>query len=213
MKQLNFGESLLSELMNKKAASTEEDIVVNANEDSTNAPLSPLIIKHWLNFAIYYERAAVSFIGGWMRTIYEDDALIHFAHQIEDEANHYRWLKNHYKNYSDLPVEEFQPPVEWKFLMEEYYPSLSTLIERLAAHNLAAEMGALGFAEYYFERLPSDIKTTMSKVIKDERYHISFGTHLLNKYCITDEQKNMARVAAQESLEHMKSARSVFVKI
>lgn len=135
----------------------------------------------------------------------------HFAHQIEDEANHYRWLKRHLLTY--IKEYDFVPPPEWRFLMDEYYPNLPSLIERLAAHNLAAEIGALGFAEFYFDRFPQEIQLTLTKLLKDERYHISFGKRLLDKYCKTATQKEIATKAAFESLKHMKKAREVFVHI
>jgi rubrerythrin len=168
------------------------------------------IIKHWLHFAVYYERAAVSFIGEWMRSIEEVDALKYFSHQIEDECNHFRWLNHHLVQYGG-DFASFKAPKEWKFLMEEYYPGLDTLIGRLAAHNIAAETGALGFLEYGLNRFPKSIKETVTKVIKDERYHVAFGIKLLRRYCITDEQKALAQSTALESLQYMQRAREVFV--
>src|ERR1700733_11187430 len=99
MSALTFAEQLVAELETLKSQVAEEDIVINAKEDDSKEPLSPLIIKHWLNFAVYYEKAAVHFISHWLQSTTHDDALVHFAHQIEDEANHYRWLKKILKKY------------------------------------------------------------------------------------------------------------------
>lgn len=212
MSASTFAERLYGDLVSKLQADDQGDVVVNADESGTDDMLSSDLIKHWLNFAVYYERAAVVFIGGWLKTTEETDALVHFSHQIEDEANHYRWLKQHLSCYVD-DVNAFAPPLEWKFLMEDFYPNLPTLIERLAAHNIAAETGAMGFAEFYFNRFPDPIKITMKKVLRDERYHIAFGKRLLNKYCKSEADKNLARSSAYASLQHMRKAREVFVTI
>ncbi len=37
--------------------------------ESESALLPDFVIKHWLNFAVYYERTAVSFIGGWLASV------------------------------------------------------------------------------------------------------------------------------------------------
>lgn len=209
---LKFSDQLLKEVQDKMRNSEAGDVVVNADEQDSKKYLSSSIIKHWLNFAVYYEKAAAVFIGEWLKTTTEDDAFVHFAHQVEDEANHYRWLKNHLRQYSNS-VDRFIPPQEWRFLMQDYYPKLPTLIERLAAHNIAAETGALGFSEFYFDRMPEEIKTTLEKVIKDERYHVSFGKRLLDKYCNTESKRKLARETAYSSMKYMFNARSVFVQI
>jgi len=201
----DFIESLLSEI------NFTRDNAPRIDEGQPKEELFPGgVIKHWLHFAVYYERAAVSFIGEWMRSVEEIDALKYFSHQIEDECNHFRWLNRYLVRYGGS-LADFQVPKEWKFLMEDYYPRLGTLIERLAAHNIAAETGALGFLEYGLNKFPEDIKETVTKIIKDEQYHVSFGIKLLRKYCVTDEQKALAKRAALESLHHMQRAREVFV--
>lgn len=209
--ELNFAEQLFDDVINFRNK-MDEDFSANSSETDKNTEMSPFLIKHWLNFAVYYEKAAAVFIGEWLKSTNEDDAFVYFAHQIEDEANHYRWLKKHLSEYV-VSVDDFVPPPEWRFLMEEYYPKLPTLIHRLAAHNISAETGALGFAETMFHRMPEKIKKTMEQVIKDERYHVSFGMKLLNKYCITENQKDLAKSAAFESLQYMKKARSAFFNI
>lgn len=190
---------------------TREEAPQIESEICEESLFSEAVIKHWLNFAVYYERAAVSFIGEWMRSIEEVDALKYFSHQIEDECNHFRWLNRHLVQYGG-DYATFKPPKEWAFLMDEYYPKLPTLIERLAAHNIAAETGALGFLKYGLNKFPKNIRETVVKVIKDEQYHVSFGVKLLRKYCITDEHKQLARQATLESLAHMQNAREVFVE-
>lgn len=170
------------------------------------------LLKHWLNFAVYYERAAVAFIGGWIKDYKQPDVIINFAHQIEDEANHYVWLKRHLDSFN-INHDEFSPPEEWRYLMEEYYPSLPHLVERLAAHNIASETGVLGFMEFNLNKFPPDIKKTVDKVYKDEKYHVTFGKQLLIKYCINEELQKKAREATYEALSLMQKAREIFVLI
>lgn len=203
----DFVDSLLDELDSIRKKDTNQ-----VPKDKNNGPFPDFIIKHWLDFAVYYERAAVSFIGGWLAGVKEEDALHHYTHQIEDECNHFRWLKKHQQHYGGN-YETFQPPKEWRFLMEEYYPRLDTLIEQLAAHNIAAETGVLGFMEYGFNHFPLPIQKTLERVIKEETYHVSFASKLLRKYCTTRASQELARRSALESLEHMQRAREVFVSV
>lgn len=206
---MNTSRDFIDDLLDEINFTRDEAPVIDHNQKE-EALFPDVVIKHWLNFAVYYERAAVSFIGEWMRSIEEIDALKYFSRQIGDECNHFRWL-NEYLNEYGGDYKTFDVPDEWRFLMEEYYPKLDTLIERLAAHNIAAETGALGFLEYGLNKFPIRIRETVAKVIKDERLHVSFGIKLLRKYCITDEDKALARKAALESLAHMQTAREVFV--
>jgi rubrerythrin len=205
MSQPDFFDALLLEINDQRSAMDTSSVDNHVH----SGYFSDDIIKHWLSFAVYYERAAVSFIGEWLRTVSEVDALHHFTHQIEDECNHFRWLNQHLIEYSG-DYTKFSAPAEWSFLMDDYYPKLNTLIERLAAHNIAAETGALGFLEYGLDKFPPHIRATVVKVAKDEKYHVSFGLKLLRKYCVTDEQKQLARKSALESMNYMKKAREVF---
>lgn len=204
----DFVKRLLAEIDEYRGTSTT---VLPDTEISDQ--FSPDIIKHWLNFAVYYERASVIFISGWMKTTLEDDLLLNFAHQIEDECNHYRWLKKHLQSYVGADIHQFVPPPEWKMLMEEFYPNLQHTVERLAAHNLASETGAIGFLEYGFNRFPDDINRTVKRVLKDERYHVSFGCRLLAKYCNTKQLQDKARAATFNAMQLMLKARDVFVPV
>lgn len=181
----------------------------------SNELFKPEVIKHWLNFAVYYERASVLFISSWLKTTPEDDALHYFAHQIEDECNHYRWLKKHLAEYvqDKDKINNFVPPNSWKYLMEDYYPNLGHLVERLAAHNIASETGAIGFMEYGFNKFPNNIKETVKNVMKDERYHVSFGCKLLARYCTTEDLQELAWNSTFESMDYMERARKDFVNI
>lgn len=170
------------------------------------------ILRHWLTFAVYYEKAATSFIGGWMRSTQEPDAVVQFAHQIEDEANHFIWLRKHLLSFG-IDAATFKPPKEWALLMEEFYPGLDHLVERLAAHNIASETGALGFMEYNMDKFPAEIQATVRKVARDEKFHVAIGKRLLSKYCTTAELQDRARGATRNALDLMSAARRVFVRV
>lgn len=202
-----FARALLDEVM--AAHHAKRDVLPPGLD---GAELPPPLIRHWLNFAVYYERAATAFIGGWLRTTVEPDALVHLAHQIEDEANHYSWLREHLLAFG-AGAADFTPPEEWRSLMDDFYPGLEHLVERLAAHNIASETGALGFMEFNLAKFPAAIRATVERVCKDERYHVSFGQKLLARYCDTPALQARARAATYEALERMKKGREVFVRV
>jgi len=180
--------------------------------DGDAGELPDFVVRHWLNFAVYYERAAVTFIGGWLRTTREADAVVHLAHQVEDEANHYMWLGRHLTELGGN-LSSFEPPQPWRSLMDDYYPGLEHLVDRLAAHNIASETGALGFMEFNLSRFPVGIRGTVESVIADEKYHLAFGRTLLEKYCTTPELQARATRAAGEAIDRMRAARETFVQI
>lgn len=204
MEMSDFVDKLLLDVNNYRS----DDF--NMVEVDTNGKYSDAVIKHWLNFAVYYERSSVSFIGHWLKSTKEDDVLHYFTRQISDECRHYKLLKRHLSEYN-VSIDDFVMPKEWSFLMEDYYPNLNTLVERLAAHNIAAETGALGFLEYSMDYFPEHIKETAKQVLKDEKFHVEFGCKMLRKYCTTKQQQELAYRSAIESLEYMLKARSVFV--
>lgn len=205
---IDFVDNLLAEMETIRQSSNQ----IASDEQRQSRLFSDEIIKHWLNFAVYYERSAVSFIGGWLAKVNNDEALHHFAHQVEDECNHFRWLNQHLKTYGG-DYHQFKAPKEWSFLMETYYPQMEDLIEQLSAHNLAAETGVLGFMTYAFDCFPENLQKTLKTVIKDETYHCSFATKLLKKYCTTKTLQEKARRSALESMHYMQRAREVFVNI
>jgi len=207
MDDSKFVEQLMQEVYSEQTDKNEKLSYISAQSGGL---LPEPVVKHWLNFAVYYERSAVSFIGGWLKDTHETTALSNFANQIRDEAKHYRWLAKFMPDYGMMP-EAFTPPDAWKFLMEEYYPSLETSIERLAAHNIAAECGALGFMEFHLDRFPPKLRDYVNRIIRDEHYHVTFGKNLLAKYCKTDGEQELARRAIRESMQHMRNARESFV--
>jgi rubrerythrin len=203
-----FVDQLLKEVMDDQEEKKRQIRLEGLDEQ---AELPEFVIKHWLNFAVYYEKAATYFIADWLKTTKEPDAFVNFAHQIRDEANHYVWLRKYLQEYTD--PDAFTPPKEWRYLMEEYYPGLDHLVERLAAHNIASESAALGFMEFALERFPESIRNTVEKVAKDEHFHVSFGCTLLKKYCTTPELQERALKATREAMKLMRQAREVFVQI
>jgi len=207
MKSMDFGEQLLQEVLSEQSGKNEKP---SSRAPMVQGELPAPMIKHWLNFAVYYERSAVSFIGGWLKDTTEMDALANLANQIRDEAKHYRWLLKFMPEYGMSP-DQLEVPPSWSFLMEEYYPRLETTIERLAAHNIAAECGALGFMEFHLDRFPLQLRDYVARITRDEHYHVTFGKNLLSRYCKTEEQRQLARKAIKESMHHMGVARKSFV--
>lgn len=205
MKGRDFVNSLIEEI--EDTAFRKKGSVVS---QTSKQEISAEVIKNWLNFAVYYERCSAAFVGGWLQTTEQDDVFHHFAHQVEDEANHYRWLKRLLGNYG-ASENAFVPPPTWKYLMEIYYPNLESVVERLAAHNIASETGAIGFMEYGYETFPLEVKKIVRLVMKDEKYHVSFGSKLLAKYCTTKNLQKLARDSAYFALENMEKARDEFI--
>jgi rubrerythrin len=171
----------------------------------------PPDILYWLYHAVYYEKSAASFIGGWLKDTKEMDTFENFGRQIEDESLHYVWLREQLHNFGG-DFEQFQPSNEWKYLMEDFYPKMETTVERLAAHNIASESSAWGFMNVNFERFPDKLRTVIKRVMKDEKYHIEFAKNLLEKYCQTPEQQELAMQTTRQTLGLMRDAATAYFR-
>ena len=108
MKSETFADQLLLEVLAEQDEKNEKLGSIAASGGELPVP----VVKHWLNFAVYYERSAVSFIGGWLKDTSEADALANFASQIRDEAKHYRWLLKFMPEY-DMSPDQLDVPDSW----------------------------------------------------------------------------------------------------
>ena len=163
-------------------------------------PWSQARVLEWLSFQTYYEYQAILFISKWLQTTPETDVMVMLCQQIEDEANHFNWLNQHLEQMGGR-LSEWSPLPEMVDWIETYYHNLPDTISRLAAHNLAGESGACRSFSNIVPFLPEDLQKTMRRIMPDEQFHLRIGRRTLSKYCVTNEQRSLARDRALEVID------------
>jgi len=160
-----------------------------------NRPMSEQELIEWLSFQAYYELRAAQFIGGWLATTPEPDALLLLAQQVEDEALHHEYCMRALARRGVTSLDGWTPEPEWEEWIDVWYPSGDDTIERVAAHNLTGELGACQAFVQLRPRLPEDVRKTLDRIIPDEQFHMKLGRRIVAKHCRTDDDR--ARVLAR----------------
>ena len=160
-----------------------------------NRPLSEHELVEWLSFQAYYELRACQFIGGWLATTPEPDALVLLAQQVEDEALHYEYCMRALARRGITSLDRWRPEPEWEEWIDVWYPSGADTIERVAAHNLTGELGACQAFLQVRPRLPLDVQKAFDRIIPDEQFHMKLGRRLIRDHCHTEDDR--ARVLAR----------------
>ncbi len=160
-----------------------------------NRPLSEPELVEWLSFQAYYEYRAAQFIGRWLADTPEHDVFVLLAQQVEDEALHYQYCMRALARRGVTSLDGWKPEPEWEEWIDVWYPSGADTIERVAAHNLTGELGACQAFLEIRSRLPADVQKAFERIVPDEQFHMRIGRQVIERYCVTDDQR--ARVQAR----------------
>lgn len=149
-------------------------------------------VIEWLRFQTWYEREAANFIGAWLADVPEDDAFHLLARQVNDEARHHKlFLARLHSRNTDMG--DWEPEPEWVEWIQQWYPAGDDTLERVAAHNITGELGAIQAFEDLSPRLPEDVREVIRQIGPDEKFHVSLGRTLVHKYATTgDAQRRVA---------------------
>jgi rubrerythrin len=199
-----FYEELTAELAAMRAALPSEEATF------FNRPMSEAELVEYLSFQAYYELRASQFIGAWLAGTPERDALVLLAQQVEDEAQHYEYFMRALERRGVTSLDSWRPEPEWEAWIDEWYPSGADTLERVAAHNVAGEIGACQAFEEISPRLPDDVQRTLERVIPDERFHLKLGRTLIERYCRTDDDRARVRARVLRTFELEQAGRAAY---
>ncbi len=185
-----FWDEMVEHIEQRRAATVDPE-----EASFFNRPLSERELVEWLSFQAYYELRACQFIGGWLATTPETDAMVLLAQQVEDEGNHYEYCMRALARRGVTSLDNWTPEPEWEEWIDAWYPSGADTIERVAAHNLTGELGACQAFLQISPRLPDDVRKAFDRIIPDEQFHMKLGRKIIQKYCVTDDDR--ARVLAR----------------
>ena len=92
----------------------------------------------------------------------------------------------------------------------EWYPSGNDTIERVAAHNFTGELGACDAFLTVKDRVPEDVLKTLERIIPDEQFHVKIGRHVIENYCVTEEQQARVRARVERTFELEQAGRVAY---
>ncbi len=199
-----FYDELAAELVAMRAA------LPNDEASFFNRPMSERELVEYLCFQAYYELRASQFIGGWLADTPERDALVLLAQQVEDEAQHHEYFMRALERRGIDSLDGWRPEPEWEAWIDGWYPSGADTLERVAAHNLAGEIGACQAFEEISPRLPADVQRTLERVIPDERFHLKLGRTLIDRYCRTEGDRERVRGRVLHTFELEQAGRAAY---
>jgi hypothetical protein len=191
----DFYVALTAELEARRADASGAEASFGANR-----ALSEAEVVEWLRFQAWYEREAAGFIGAWLADVHEDDAFHGLCRQVADEGRHHKLFLACLERRG-LGMEGWEPEPEYVAWVQDFYPAGADTLERVAAHNVAGETGAIqGFDDLY-PRLPADVQTTIDKVKPDERFHVQLGRSIIVRYATTPDAQARVRARTMAAFE------------
>lgn len=199
-----FYEALVAELHAWRAE-------VSAAEQAFGAdrPMRGRELLEWLCFQAWYEREAAAFIGAWLRDVHEPDAFYGLTKQVADEGTHHHLFLRHLEALGGS-LERWEPEPEWVEWVQVFYPSGRDTLERVAAHNIAGELGAVNAFEGLLGRLEADTVAVLEKVMPDERFHVALGRMVVTRYATTAEAQARVRARVEEAFRLEQLGRLAF---
>ena len=199
-----FYEELISSIESSQANAPSDSATFFATEFSEGQ------LIEFLKFQAYYERRAAEFIASWLPDTPELDMFVMLAQQIEDEAIHYQLHMKSLSRFGVHSLDDYEIEPEWAEWIDQWYPSGDDTIERVAAHNVTGELGALKSFEEVYDRVPPFVQETFDRILPDERFHMGLGRQCIKKYCVTEEQQQRVRQRVSHTLVLQQRARTAF---
>jgi hypothetical protein len=201
----SFYEELVADLERRRSE------LADAEEKSFfNRPITERELIEWLSFQAYYEYRAAQFIGRWLSSTPEPDAFVLLAQQVEDEALHHTYCMRALARRGVTSIDTWRPEPEWEEWIDGWYPSGQDTVERVAAHNVAGELGACNAFNDIRPRVPDDVVKTLDRIIPDEHFHMKIGRQMIETYALDDEQRERVRQRVLHTFELEQHGRAAY---
>lgn len=164
-----------------------------------------LDIGHLLKIALKNEMEATELAARWIESTLEVDVKLGFARQVGDESKHYRMIEDRLRALG-IDLSGFDPIGQGYGELFQYLTTLTDTVERLAAGQFTREAIALVKNRQFIELCETKGDYATAKLYReviqpDEKYHHELGRRLLQKYAVTDDQQERARLASRKTLE------------
>jgi hypothetical protein len=199
-----FYDALVREIDERRSGVSEAEASFGAGR-----PLSEPEVIEWLRFQTWYEREAANFIGAWLADVPENDAFHLLCRQVADEGRHHKmFLTCLERRGTDMG--DWQPEPEWVDWVQGFYPAGGDTLERVAAHNITGEIGAMQAFTDLYPRLPADVQATIDKVTPDEQFHVHLGRSIVLRYATTADAQRRVHERAMGAFAREQQGRIAF---
>ncbi len=169
-------------------------------------------LLEWLYFQCWYEIESAKFIGSWLYSTPEPEAFSGLCRQIADESRHASILGKHIETLGGS-MASWTPEPEWVEWIQAFYAREgSDTLERIGAHNITGEIGAMNAFEGLLPRVPAATKAMLRRIMPDERFHVSLGRAIVRRYAVTAEIQDRVRQRAWQAFEHEQHGRLAFAR-
>ena len=160
-------------------------------------------LQQLLQVALNNEISVSELAAAWMPATRETDVKIALAQQTGDEANHFALIEGRLHALGISTAGYVPPALNPLFA---YLRSLETTVERIAAGQFTLESIAYQVNERFMKycELLGDadtVKLYQHRIQPDELHHHRLGKQLLEKYAVTPETQERARMAAAKTIE------------
>lgn len=199
-----FYQSLLTELSELRKGVSVEEHSFGGEQLMEGAELC-----EWLKFQAWYEQQAANFIGSWLQHTHEDEAFIGLCQQVADEGKHYKLLISHLSSLGDT-LKGWEPEPEWVEWVVDFYASGDDTLERISAHNITGELGALQAFETLMPRIPESTQRVLNKILPDEKFHVQLGRMVVERYATTVDAQQRVRARVLKAFELEQKGRVAF---
>jgi len=175
-----------------------------------NRTLAREELLEWLYFQCWYELESAKFIGSWLYSTPEPEAFAGLCRQIADESRHYAIIAAHIRTLGGS-MEGWAPEPEWVRWIQEFYAREgSDTLERMGAHNITGEIGAMNAFAGLLPRVPESTRAVLERITPDEQFHVSLGRAVVHRYAVTAEAQQRIERRAWQAFEHEQKGRLAF---
>jgi hypothetical protein len=199
-----FYDGLIADLEAKRSQSSAEEQSFGAHRSMSRPEL-----LEWLKFQCWYEIESCRFIGSWLNDTPEPEALVGLCRQIADEARHYKIVLAHIHSLGGS-MEGWKPEPEWVEWIQKFYATDGKdTLERMAAHNIAGEIGAMNAFNDLMNRVPEATQRMLKRIMPDEKFHVALGRAIVLRYATEEEkQEKVTRRVWQAFANEQRSRRA-----
>lgn len=199
-----FYQDLLNTLEHRRDALSEAEKSFGGYQ-----PLDRAELIEWLKFQCWYEQEAAGFIGSWLRDTPEPEVFVGLCRQVADEGKHYQLILSHLESLG-TSMEGWAPEPEWVAWVSEFYAAGDDTLERVAAHNITGELGAMNAFDGLLPRVPDATRAVLEKIIPDEKFHVSLGRMAVHRYATTADRQARVRDRVMTAFELEQKGRLAF---
>jgi hypothetical protein len=169
-------------------------------------------LLEWLYFQCWYELESAKFIGSWLYSTPEPEAFSGLCRQIADESRHASILGKHIQTLGGS-MASWSPEPEWVEWIQAFYAREGgDTLERMGAHNVTGEIGAMNAFDGLLPRVPAATRAMLRRIMPDERFHVSLGRAIVRRYAVGAETQDKVRRRAWQAFEHEQHGRLAFAR-